>query len=332
MDLPVTQPEVTAADVLTTIEEFDRLGRREFLTKYRYGKARSYFINHAGHFYDSKAIVGVAHQVRHGRPLTPADFSGGDATVAALLRRLGFIVSESDPAWTRDEIILACDLVWQNNWRRLDDANPAVIELSGVLQQLPIHAREFRGPTFRNPNGVAGKTVDIARQHPAYPGTRTHDNKLDTTILHEFLVNPDEMAANAAALRSIATAGTSIQVPELDLDTTADEGGLLERRHLARERNPKLRRTKITAIRQAFGNVACEVCGFDFEYTYGDRGTNFIECHHRAPLHISGTVRTRLADLALLCSNCHRMVHRGTPWLTVEQLKVLVVKDTAACR
>lgn len=81
------QPDVTAADVLTIIEEFDRLGRAEFFSKYGYRESHSYFLHHGGRFYDSKAIVGVTHQVRHGQPLIPEDFSGGDATVAALLRR-----------------------------------------------------------------------------------------------------------------------------------------------------------------------------------------------------------------------------------------------------
>jgi 5-methylcytosine-specific restriction protein A len=161
----VSQPDVTAADVLTTIEEFDRLGRAEFLTTYGYGESRSYFLKHGGRFYDSKAIVGVAHQVRHDRPLTPKDFSGGDATVATLLRKLGFVVSEPNPPWKRDEIVLACDLVRQHDWHALNDTNSAVIELSDLLRRLPIHPPQLRGPTFRNPNGVARKTVDIATQH-----------------------------------------------------------------------------------------------------------------------------------------------------------------------
>jgi len=324
----VPQPDVTAADILTTIEECDRLGRPEFLTKYGYGESRSYFLDYGGRFYDSKAIVGVAHQVRHGQPLKPADFSGGDATVAAQLRRLGFVVSAPNPPWTRDEIVLACDLVRQHDWRALDDSDPAVIELSDFLQRLPIHPPELRGPTFRNPNGVARKTVDIVTQHPDYRGVATHGNRRDAAVLQEFLADPDKMAAIAAALRSTVTSETSAQLPELDLnDTNADEGGLLERRHLARERNQKLRRRKIAAVRRTAGRVACEVCGFDFQHTYGERGTDFIECHHRLPLHVSGTTKTSLADLALLCSNCHRMIHRSKPWLTIEQLTALVTRD-----
>ncbi|MCA9085822.1 MAG: HNH endonuclease [Planctomycetaceae bacterium] len=30
---------------------------------------------------------------------------------------------------------------------------------------------------------------------------------------------------------------------------------------------------------------------------------------------------TRIANLALVCSNCHRMLHRRRPWLGIDQLK-----------
>ena len=50
-----------------------------------------------------------------------------------------------------------------------------------------------------------------------------------------------------------------------------------------------------------------------------------IECHHIKPLHtLAEAQTTRLEDLALLCSNCHRMVHARRPWLTVDDLKSLL--------
>ncbi|MEV4457357.1 HNH endonuclease [Microbispora sp. NPDC049633] len=63
---------------------------------------------------------------------------------------------------------------------------------------------------------------------------------------------------------------------------------------------------------------------FDFEHTYGPRGAGYIECHHIVPLHVSGPVTTKLDDLALVCSNCHRMIHRSAPWLTPSELRKLV--------
>ncbi|WP_394342507.1 HNH endonuclease [Taibaiella helva] len=59
---------------------------------------------------------------------------------------------------------------------------------------------------------------------------------------------------------------------------------------------------------KATGRLACEVCGFDFFQTYGPLGADFIECHHTKPLATyKAGEKTKLADLAVVCSNCHRM-------------------------
>lgn len=73
------------------------------------------------------------------------------------------------------------------------------------------------------------------------------------------------------------------------------------------------------------GKLVCEACDFDFTEVYGDHGRGFIECHHIVPLSElkSGSI-TRLADLALVCSNCHRMIHHRSPWLSIAQLRALV--------
>ncbi|MFN8627648.1 MAG: HNH endonuclease [Candidatus Binatia bacterium] len=60
----------------------------------------------------------------------------------------------------------------------------------------------------------------------------------------------------------------------------------------------------------ASGSLSCEVCGFDFEATHGTLGRGFCEVHHRTSLARSGPVQTALRDLAIVCSNCHRMLHR----------------------
>ena len=74
------------------IGEFDSIGRKEFLSKYRFGKARSYFLLKSGKMYDSKAIVGAAYGYQFGTPLTPYHFGGGDRTVRPLLESLGYRV------------------------------------------------------------------------------------------------------------------------------------------------------------------------------------------------------------------------------------------------
>ncbi|MFN3092826.1 hypothetical protein [Bacillus pumilus] len=35
---------------------------------------------------------------------------------------------------------------------------------------------------------------------------------------------------------------------------------------------------------------------------------------------------TKVEDIAIVCSNCHRMLHRKRPWLNKDQLKLLIEK------
>lgn len=229
--------------------------------------------------------------------------------------------------WTRDEIILACDLVEKNGWRSLESSDKGVIELSKLLRANPLHPQQVRIPTFRNPNGVAMKTANIATSHPDYKGKGTNGNKLDQEVLLMFLAEPARMRAAAAEIRAEILLGNFVPPTEEyfdDEDHEAGEGRLLLSRHRRRERSPKLRRQKIEQAKKAGIPVSCEVCDFDFHVTYGPRGEDFIEVHHVLPLHASGEIKTKLVDLAMLCSNCHRMIHRGNPWLTPAQLRVLI--------
>jgi 5-methylcytosine-specific restriction enzyme A len=100
----------------------------------------------------------------------------------------------------------------------------------------------------------------------------------------------------------VAADASSAELPDLDPgDIVGDEGGVALRSHLRRERDPKLRRSKLADAKKCGLPIACEVCGFDYGQTYGAQGLDYIECHYRVPLHVTGETRARLADLALLC-------------------------------
>ena len=88
------------------------------------------------------------------------------------------------------------------------------------------------------------------------------------------------------------------------------------------ERDPKLRRE---AIR--IHGYRCAACGLSFEEKYGPLGHSFIEVHHLKPLYsLDEEVEVNpMTDMACLCANCHRMIHRRkNAILTVEDLKALI--------
>lgn len=100
------------------------------------------------------------------------------------------------------------------------------------------------------------------------------------------------------------------------LEASALEGEARERLVLHRERDRELRRAKIeSALRESLDSrLRCEVpgCGFDFEEVYGTIGAGFIHIHHQRPLAERTEAEiTNLSDLALVCANCHAMIHIG---------------------
>jgi hypothetical protein len=108
-------------------------------------------------------------------------------------------------------------------------------------------------------------------------------------------------------------------------DGIFSEGKEVARIHKRRERNKKAVETKKKKVLADRGSLTCEVCGFDFAKKYGKLGFGFVECHHKIPLaKLSKGHRTQLSDLAIVCANCHRMLHRSNPMLSVEDLRKTV--------
>lgn len=71
----------------------------------------------------------------------------------------------------------------------------------------------------------------------------------------------------------------------------------------------------------------CMAYGFDFEKNYGELGKGYIEVHHVKPLaslEDEVTVNPE-SDLIVLCSNCHRMIHKKkNSVLSLTELKNII--------
>jgi predicted HNH restriction endonuclease len=93
-----------------------------------------------------------------------------------------------------------------------------------------------------------------------------------------------------------------------DVFVDAEEGRAILRIHLRRERSRKL----IEAFKTKLAEPRCEACGMSFAEVYGPLGGDYIEAHHKVPVsELDKVGRTALSDLAALCANCHRMVHKN---------------------
>ncbi|NBT36622.1 MAG: EVE domain-containing protein [Actinobacteria bacterium] len=226
------------------------------------------------------------------------------------------------PTWVRDELILALDLYLSDG--SLDDIHPKVVALSQVLRGLPLHLAWRDDPKFRNGNSVSMKPANFSALDPTYGGSGLSDtSKGDREVWDELHANPELVKKLAASIREASKeVESALETVEDDEEDEAVEGRLLTRVHRARERNPALvAKRKQQRRSECSGALTCEACGFDFSVTYGSRGDGFAECHHKVPLSESGQTKTRLVDLAILCANCHRMIHIRKPMLTIDELR-----------
>jgi 5-methylcytosine-specific restriction enzyme A len=233
------------------------------------------------------------------------------------------------PDWTDDELILALDLFFRVNPRSVSKNDPAIISVSEVLNCLPLHPKSVRTEKFRNPNGVRMKLANFLRFDLSYQGkAMERGSHREERIWKLYANDRQKLSRVAAAIRDAGNRqvrDSATQLPDPDEDESFAEGMILSREHRYRERNRSLVQKKKKAVLRSRGNLACEVCGFDFHKVYGGLGKDFAECHHTVPISELGErAQTRIADLAIVCANCHRMLHRGPSWKTIHKLRELL--------
>lgn len=185
---------------------------------------------------------------------------------------------------------------------------------------------------YQNSASLWANRVQFARLHLANTGLLFRANAAPDAPRNVWKLTPRGLE-HARRLRA-KDAGSTI--PEkLSADVVADlqalraeeegiEGKRTERLVAHYERNPQLRTEAIH-----IHGTSCKACGFNFSAAYGPHGSNYIEVHHLVPVStmIEPNAVNPRTDMTVLCSNCHRMVHRKREKpLSLQELVVLVRK------
>jgi len=286
---------------------------------------------------------------RNANSILPSDFSHNNAQRAkgqypsfletvgdSIYRFIGLDAGHEEkiknPLWTRDELIIATAFYKEHAPHIPSKTDERLIQLANEIRSLAMSLGLFGNNTFRNPNGVYMKLMELKKYDPEYLGKGLGRNRRS---LEQEVWDLNSEVLQAAA-RSIRESLAVIQRGDSNWERTAVigepeiadavEGALVTRVHRSRERNPKIINAKKRQVsKRNNGRLKCEVCDFDFADKYGDRGDGFIECHHKVPVsEMKPGDKTRLSDLALLCANCHRMIHAKRPWLSIAELIDLI--------
>lgn len=243
----------------------------------------------------------------------------------------------SQPPFSREELIMLLDFYFTNY-------KPTKSNLSGIprrstreLKQLSdrlrklaiIHGDSISGK-FRNLNGIYISLARFNRINPQH----IHEERISPPtrpmkeIFSEFLNDKDELHRLARAIIKNIDDDVLVDADLVSEETyEASEGRLLRRTHYTRERDPKIVKRKKDVVMKKKGQLACEACGLVFEKYYGVIGEGFIECHHKKKVSdMKPKETTKMEDLSLICSNCHRMIHKPKVMLTINEIKQLINK------
>lgn len=229
-----------------------------------------------------------------------------------------------NPNWSREEIILALDLYFDCAGKVPSANDDRMVALSKLLQRLPAHANAVKRESFRNPDGVAFKVQNL-RQVATGKGLG-NVSQLDRQVWEEFGHDPAETKQTANIIR--ATVSIAEALPPEDLDEAEfAEGSSATYTHRRRERSRKIRQSLIEARRQS-GSFHCDLCKLTASNEAAIADAIF-EAHHVVPLsQLLGVTATKLKDMALLCANCHRLMHRlivvHKRWIGVDEARTIL--------
>lgn len=229
--------------------------------------------------------------------------------------------SERNPAWSRDETLLALNLYLQLDGRIPQKSDPRVMALSEALRRNPDSAIYSERPTFRNVASVMLKLQNI--KQAAVGGGMPNNSKLDRALWRELGERPGEVT-RLANLIETAIERTPVPTEDLADDEVFFEGRLVTRLHRTRERDPRLRQRVIEKRKKGVG-LSCDICAATFDKLDGSLREAAFEIHHLKPLALVGERQIRATDAAFLCATCHRLIHRliseRKTWITLAEAK-----------
>jgi 5-methylcytosine-specific restriction protein A len=173
------------------------------------------------------------------------------------------------------------------------------------------------------------KLANFLSLDPGYSGKGLSSaSQLDREVWSEFAQDRERLEATAKAIRDNYQLIDMPVIQEEEEDEEFAEGRVLTRLHRLKERNKSLVKRKKERILKETGKLLCEACDFDFAATYGELGVGFAECHHTKPLStLQPNDTTKLSDIAVVCANCHRMLHQGEKLIGIQELRNLVVRQ-----
>ena len=247
-----------------------------------------------------------------------------------LVTKIRKVKALKNSKWLRDEIIITLDFYHRNYPNIPEKKSKELKQLSDNLNNLALKLNKNINDKYRNINGVYMKLMNFNSLNANHTGKGLSGaSNLDKVIYLEFENDKATLSKLANKITQMINMNEECLNYDVedDLEYEVQEGKLFSRVHRFRERDSTIVQLKKIQVLNEKGTLNCEGCDFNFKNAYGSHGENFIECHHVLPVSkMLPGAKTKLDDLCVLCSNCHRMIHRKAPWLSLDELKEIIIK------
>lgn len=103
-------------------------------------------------------------------------------------------------AWTWEETVLAGWAAARNEWRGVNMRSPIALELSEILQALPIHPLTDRRGDFRSVGSVGRKINSLRSARPDYDGVGLRVTAMEAEVTKRFLADQPAMLRQAKGI------------------------------------------------------------------------------------------------------------------------------------
>jgi len=209
----------------------------------------------------------------------------------------------------------------------LSKTDTRVVAVSDLIRSLPGNEPYLSEKTFRNPTGVVFKMENL-RNVSLGKGLR-NSSSIDRLVWSQLGSRPQRVRSIAEAIQLAARSlASGVPDDELAVEEEFIEGRLVTILHQRTERSRKVRLAVINH-RLSRGPLSCEACSI-LGPVASDYFDSYFEVHHISPLSVGGVRASRPVDFALLCANCHRLIHRAISRtgrvLDISEFKQLVEK------
>ena len=219
----------------------------------------------------------------------------------------------SSSAFTRDEVILALDVLYSSEMQRVSADSEEIADLSALLNRLPIHPIENRRVDFRTGTGI---TAQLNRFRRSLCSGINKDNvgPLFFKVNFEFENRIEELHKIAKAIRRNEPY-YSVRFGSRSEDIGFPEGVLLGHLHRTIEVQ--------AAARLCFADH-CEICSLKPEICYLPC-EGLLQPHLIVPpVELNGKTKYSPQSFITVCPTCHAALHRIRPWRTGEDCRTIL--------